>query len=80
LINVLKANFDLDCSIFTYKSKTTNQYRIYIKANSVEQIRSSTPFWGGAPPPLGGALVKPHMHSHIMYKLTLRGSHRDSAA
>jgi len=63
LINVLKTNFDLDCSIHTRKGRTTKHYRIYVKSNSVEKFV---------------ALVKPHMHSSMLYKLTLRGAYKDS--
>jgi hypothetical protein len=57
LVSVLKNKFDLDCSIHTVKGRTTKQYRIYVKANSVEKFV---------------ALVKPHMHPSMIYKLTLR--------
>ena len=55
LIKVLKQNFDLDC---TYQRKRKNQYRIYIKAGSMDKFRS---------------LVTPYFHESMMYKLTVKG-------
>lgn len=51
LIKVLKENFDLNC---TYHNKGEDQYRIYIKLDSMDKFR---------------ALVTPHFHSSMMYKL-----------
>lgn len=62
-VSVLKDKFYLDCSIRTRKGNTTKQYRIYVKANCVEKFV---------------ALVKPHMHPSMIYKLTLLGSYKVS--
>jgi hypothetical protein len=51
LIKVLKQNFDLNCTIHKYRK---DQYRIYIKADSMGNFRS---------------LVTPYFHSSMMYKL-----------
>jgi hypothetical protein len=52
LIKVLKDNFDLNC---TYLVRNEDQYRIYIKSDSMAKFRS---------------LVTPHFHCSMMYKLT----------
>jgi hypothetical protein len=52
LIKVLKDNFDLNC---TYLIRNENQYRIYIKLESMDKFRS---------------LVTPHFHESMLYKLT----------
>lgn len=53
LIKVLKNNFDLNC---TYHSKGKDNYRIYIKTDSIKKFR---------------LLVTPHIHESMMYKLTV---------
>jgi len=53
LIKVLKENFNLNCS---YHLKRKDQYRIYIKIDSMDKFRS---------------LVTPHFHDLMMYKLTV---------
>lgn len=53
LIKVLKQNFDLNC---THQIRGINQYRIYIKTDSMKNFRF---------------LVTPHFHSSMMYKLTV---------
>ena len=53
LIKILKENFDLDCVLHLH-STLTNQYRIYIKANSMHRFRE---------------LVSPYFHTSMLYKL-----------
>jgi len=53
LVKVLKENFDLNCSI---NKGGKDQYRIYIRTNSMEKFRS---------------LVTPHFHESMLYKLTV---------
>jgi len=53
LIKVLKDNFDLNC---TYLIRNEDQYRIYIKVDSMGKFRS---------------LVTQHFHSSMMYKLAV---------
>jgi len=53
LIKVLKDNFELNCS---YHSKGINNYRIYIKTDSMDRFR---------------LLVTPHFHKSMMYKLAV---------
>lgn len=52
LIKVLKDNFDLNC---TYLIRNEDQYRIYIKSDSMDKFRS---------------LVTSHFHESMLYKLT----------
>lgn len=52
LINVLKQNFDLNCSI--HKMTGKEQYRIYIKLDSMDKFIS---------------LVRPHFYESMIYKL-----------
>jgi NADH-ubiquinone oxidoreductase chain 4 len=54
LISVLTYKYQLDCSLREYRP---NQYRIYIKANSVKQLRS---------------IVLPHMHPSMLYKINIK--------
>jgi LAGLIDADG DNA endonuclease family len=53
LIKVLKENFNLNCS---YHLKRKDQYRFYIKKDSMDKFRS---------------LVTPHFHESLRYKLTV---------
>lgn len=53
LIKVLKQNFDLNC---TYHIKRKDQYRIYIKSDSMDKFRK---------------LVTPHFHPSMLYKLEI---------
>jgi len=53
LIKVLKDNFDLNC---TYLIRNEDQYRIYIKLDSMGKFRS---------------IVTPHFCQSMMYKLTV---------
>lgn len=50
LIGVFKENFDLNCTI----NKNKGNYRIYVKADSMDKFR---------------ALVTPHFHQSMLYKL-----------
>ena len=56
LIKILKENFDLDCVLHLH-STLTNQYRIYIKANSMHRFRE---------------LVSPYFHTSMLYKLDMQ--------
>jgi hypothetical protein len=61
LIQVLKSKFNLDCTIQSRLSKSTNlsQYYIYIRSNSVDNFVN---------------LIKPYIVPTMEYKLNLRGS------
>jgi len=61
LINVLKENFDLNCSIHTRNDKRNKPYMIYIKADSCIKFN---------------ILVEPFIIPHFSYKLELRGSRK----
>lgn len=52
LIKILKENFDLNCNCH----KNKDDYRIYIKADSMDKFR---------------ALVSPYFHESMMYKLAI---------
>jgi len=54
LILILKSKFDLDCTI--QKIQIKGKYSIYIKKNSIPNLR---------------ALVLPHVHNSMLYKLGL---------
>jgi hypothetical protein len=54
LIEVLKQNFDLNCSLH-FHNKKNNQYRIYISAKSMPRFIS---------------LVSPYFHQSMMYKIS----------
>jgi len=56
LIKVLKKNFDLNC---TSQEGIKDQYRIYIKLDSMDKFRS---------------LVTPHFHSSMLYKLAVKSN------
>jgi len=54
LIKVLKENFDLNCT--SQKVTGKDQYRIYIKSDSMNKFRS---------------LITPYFHESMMYKLAV---------